>query len=300
MDTRPLSREIRESIAKGDFASALEMLRRQAHSRATPRREGTAEREPLSLTEVCNGSEVTVRTPGGEVGCCSVHRGLREAAPENAGIAREYSAVLRGARQRFDDDAALGASAALCHAADADPGDLLFMRIETCGPGEAIVFLIGMMQYTDGDLVFDQCLARDCREEPAILQVFADRCAEARVLVTFNGMARDMSMVRQRSAFHDIELPRRRTPHLDLLREARRRWRGDVPNLRLETLEQRVCGRRRVGDIPGRQIPQAYERFVETGDARQIGEVLHHNMLDLLTMAQLVVAILTGCGPVVG
>jgi uncharacterized protein YprB with RNaseH-like and TPR domain len=54
-----------------------------------------------------------------------------------------------------------------------------------------------------------------------------------------------------------------------------------------------------VGDIPARQIARAYERFAATGDARPIGEILHHNVLDLLTMAQLVVAILTGCGPAV-
>jgi uncharacterized protein YprB with RNaseH-like and TPR domain len=81
--------------------------------------------------------------------------------------------------------------------------------------------------------------------------------------------------------------------------ESRRRWRADVPNCRLQTLERALCGRQRVGDIPDWQIPGAYHRFVATGDARQMGDVLHHNPLDLLTMAQLVVAILTGCGPVI-
>ncbi len=299
MDPRRFSRDIKRSIAKGDFATALQMVRAQGLSGIARRPGDAPSGEPVPLTEICDGSEAAVQTPAGAVCCYLVRRGLQEAAPDSAAIAREYSAVLRGARQRFDDDAALGASSALCHAADAGPGDLLFLGIESCRPVGTVIFLIGMMQHIDGRLVFEQCLARDPREEPAILQVFADRYAEARVLVTFNGQARDMSMIRRRSAFHGIELPRRRTPHLDLLRESRRRWRGDVPDFRLQTLQRHVCGRLRVGDIPASEIPRAYQRFVAAGDAGPIGDILHHNVLDLLTMAQLVVAILTGCGPIV-
>jgi hypothetical protein len=41
------------------------------------------------------------------------------------------------------------------------------------------------------------------------------------------------------------------------------------------------------------------EDRVAGGDARQVRDILHHNLLDLLTMAQLVVALLTGSAPVV-
>ncbi|MFW6133469.1 MAG: ribonuclease H-like domain-containing protein [Planctomycetota bacterium] len=75
----------------------------------------------------------------------------------------------------------------------------------------------------------------------------------------------------------------------------RRRWRRDVPNCRLQTLEAVLCGRHRRGDIPDAAIPEAYHDFVATGDARRMGDILHHNLLDLLTMAQLVSALLTGC-----
>ena len=116
----------------------------------------------------------------------------------------------------------------------------------------------------------------------------------ARVLVTFNGKSFDMTMIRDRSAFYGIELPNPCPPNLDLLHECRRHWRKDLPNCRLQTIEQAVCGRRRVGDIPGAAIPDAYHRYVDTGDARQLRDILHHNLLDLLTMAQILCAILTG------
>ena len=288
------------SIAQGDFASARELLR--AHGHAGVNREPPAgpsgDVAPAALIEACPGEVRTIATPLGPLPYYHIRRTLTEAAPDGAEIGRDYSAVMRGARQRFSEDEALAASPGLCHADDGGPQDPLFMDTETCGLSGAAIFLVGLMQYADGDLVFEQYLARDYAEEPAILQAFADRYAPARVLVTFNGKRFDMSLIRERSAFHGIELPRRRTPHLDLLDESRKRWRRELPNCRLQTLERHLCHRRRVGDIPGAAIPDAYHRFVASGDARQMADILHHNLLDLLTMAQLVTAILTGTGPV--
>ena len=102
------------------------------------------------------------------------------------------------------------------------------------------------MAWEDGHLAFEQWLARDYSEESAILQAFADRYEQAGVLVTFNGKSFDMSMIRERCAFHAVELPHRRVPHLDLLHESRKRWRGEVPNCRLQTLERHLCRRRQV------------------------------------------------------
>jgi len=237
-----------------------------------------------------------MQTPAGGRPCWLVRKRLIEVDGEAVAIARDYAAVLRGARQRFDE---LQASAALCHAADARPEDLLFVDIETCGLFGAGIFLVGLMSYADGGLLFDQYFARDYAQEAAILQAFAARCGAAGVLVSFNGKTFDMNMIRERSAFHAVELPCPIPPHLDLLHESRRRWRGKLPNCRLQTLETHLCGRRRVGDIPGWAIPDAYHRFVDTGDARQVRDILHHNLLDLLTMAQLLTAILAGYDPVV-
>ena len=52
-------------------------------------------------------------------------------------------------------------------------------------------------------------------------------------------------------------------------------------------MESHICGRARHGDIPGAEIPEAYHAFVRTGDAAMIVEILRHNMLDLVTMADI-------------
>jgi uncharacterized protein YprB with RNaseH-like and TPR domain len=75
--------------------------------------------------------------------------------------------------------------------------------------------------------------------------------------------------------------------HVDILHHARRRWRGKLPDCKLQTLERYVCGRRRSGDIPGVEIPAAYQRFVEKGDPREMELILFHNALDLVTLLDL-------------
>lgn len=292
--------------AQGEIVSGEELLERLGHggvNRPRVRRQGWVAAqaipvpanqplEPLELLKACPGQEAA-DARGGR--CWLIERSLPEVEPTACAIAREYAAVLAGARHRFDE---LEASPGLCHAADAGPQDLLFMDTETCGLAGAMIFLVGMMHYRDGELVFSQYLARDYSEEPAILETFARRFEQAGVLVTFNGKSFDMTQIRERWAFHGVQPPWNEPPHLDLLHESRRRWKGQLRRFGLQHLEWRLLGRHRAGDIPGAAIPDAYHHFVRTGDARQVRDILHHNLLDLLTMAQLVTILLTGCDPV--
>ena len=170
--------------------------------------------------------------------------------------------------------------------ADVGPEDMLFMDTETTGLGSSPVFLIGVLGWADGGLVVRQLFARNYAEERAIVSRYLDLAAEKRVLVTFNGKSFDVPYIRARSAANGITF-RMDMAHLDLLHLSRRVWGAGLPNCKLQTLETLVCGRRRHGDIPGSAIPDAYHAFVRTGDARQMVEVLRHNMLDLLALVDL-------------
>ena len=75
--------------------------------------------------------------------------------------------------------------------------------------------------------------------------------------------------------------------HFDLLHEARRIWKKRLPDCKLQTLEQYICKRIRYGDIPGDRIADAYHAYVRTGNARQVATILKHNMLDLITLGDL-------------
>ena len=280
-----------KSVSRGEIAQAQELLRAADAEGAVCAADAASAAGPLTLLEACPGVEVSATPASEPLPYWLIRRTLAEVSPDCLSAQQAYGAVMRGARQRFDE---LQASADLCRVADARGEDLLFMDTETCGLAGAMIFLVGLMYYENGQLIFEQHLARDYAEEPAVLDAFARRLASSPALVTFNGKAFDMTLIRERCAFHAVAVDDP-PAHLDLLHESRRRWRSQLPNCKLQTLEKHFCGRHRVGDIPGAQIPDAYHTFVRTGDARRLGDILHHNLLDLLTMAELLTVLLTSC-----
>ena len=169
------------------------------------------------------------------------------------------------------------------------PERVMLLDLETCGLGGAAVFLIGLLRCIGQEFAVELLLARHYGEEKAILETFwkaVDRCE---VVVSFNGKTFDWPMLVDRSQRHLLH--RDAVPpqplHVDLLHHSRRRWKAEFPDCRLQTLERLVCGRRRVGDIPGKLIPAAYADYVRTGFGRDIESVLYHNAVDLVTLMDL-------------
>ncbi len=195
------------------------------------------------------------------------------------------------------------------------PHHTILLDLETCGFAGSIIFLAGVIHSQDGELVLSQLWARDYSEEKALLHSLWTLVHRARLLITFNGKSFDWPQVQDRSTLHllgqkpdglnakESQLgfpdspfepiylsPNSNRPticHFDLLHHARRRWKSQLPNCKLQTLERYICGRKRVDDIPGRDIPQAYHDYVRTGREHQTQSILHHNALDLVTLLQL-------------
>jgi uncharacterized protein YprB with RNaseH-like and TPR domain len=173
------------------------------------------------------------------------------------------------------------------------PEEICYLDLETTGLSGVPLFLIGLLYTEKERLVVDQLFARDYTEEPAVLGFINHLMATYRVIVSFNGIHFDIPFVADRMRYSGIEfaLPDR---HVDLLPLARRMVRGRTPNHKLQTLEVYLLRRKRIGDVPGSEIPDVYHEFVRTGDAGGIAGIVHHNRLDLLTMLQLVTVFLTG------
>ena len=190
------------------------------------------------------------------------------------------------------------------------PQGTLFLDLETCGFAGSMVFLVGLVRHSEQGLVLDQLFARNYAEERAMLETLWQIVAENHVLVTFNGKSFDWLMVHDRSTRHHLGKdlrgrkcaarravasasglgkhdPRPELVHCDLLHHARRRWKGVLPNCKLQTLERFVCNRSRHDDLPGSMVPAAYHDFVRSGQTGAVGAILHHNALDLLTLAQI-------------
>ncbi len=173
-----------------------------------------------------------------------------------------------------------------CNSERISPEEIVFVDLETTGLSTTPVFLIGTMECGVDGFVFKQYFARTFEEEASILAAFAERLKTTRLVITFNGKSFDMPFLVNRAVANRMKMP---IPefHLDLLHEARRVYRGELPNCKLQTLEYYICGRSRDDDIPGAEIPAAYKAFVRTGNADKIGLILMHNLYDILTMADL-------------
>jgi uncharacterized protein YprB with RNaseH-like and TPR domain len=169
------------------------------------------------------------------------------------------------------------------------PERVVLLDLETCGLGGAALFLVGLLRTVDGVPTVELLLARNYAEEEAVLETLWQTIAGNNVLVTFNGKAFDWPLVIDRSIRYRLDAAHAPLAmlHIDMLHHARRRWRRQLPDCRLQTLEQFVCRRKRVGDIPGHRIPAAYAEFVRTGFERDIEAILYHNAMDLVTLLDL-------------
>jgi uncharacterized protein YprB with RNaseH-like and TPR domain len=167
-----------------------------------------------------------------------------------------------------------------------EPDQLVFMDIETTGLSCSPLFLIGIMVWHDGGFEVRQFLARHYGEERGVVAEFLAEMDRRSLLVTFNGKSFDYPFIRSRAAASGLRVSEVEH-HLDLLHVGRRFWRHRLPNCKLQTLERFLCHRVREGDIPGAEIPDAYHAYVRTGNAYQIVDILKHNLLDLVTLADI-------------
>jgi hypothetical protein len=230
----------------------------------------------------------------GETSCYYVRRQLRQIWPESATIIDHYRWAVHGSGQvRLDRPG----TEELARITGVRSDQTFYFDIETCGFSGTNVFLIGWC-YFDGndDFVVEQFLARDYSEEAGLLAAAGRRFQDAEILISFNGKRFDMPSILERAVIHrtSIKAP---TCHIDLLDHARRRWKSRLPNCRLQTLETLLCRRYRTGDIPGSMIPEVYHDFVRTGDAKKLAMVIQHNLLDVVTLAQVAAHLIGGTEP---
>jgi uncharacterized protein YprB with RNaseH-like and TPR domain len=169
------------------------------------------------------------------------------------------------------------------------PDGVVFLDLETCGFAGSSVFLAGLLRSIDDRLAVELLLARDYSEESAVLASLWQRIESTATIVTFNGKSFDWPMMMDRTRRHLLSRSATSAParHVDLLHLSRRRWKAQLRDCKLQTLERHICGRTRTDDMPGHMIPAAYQEYVRTGFEREIDAILLHNAMDLVTMLDL-------------
>ena len=159
----------------------------------------------------------------------------------------------------------------------------VFLDLETLGLSDAQVFLVGIVHVGPEGFHAHQFLARDYSEEQAVLEA-AEPLLAADCLLTYNGRAFDWPFLADRRRLHLLP-PLAAPRHLDLLMTARRLYRGVLPSCGLDCVEREVLGLERRGDVPGREIAALYHRAVAEQNLPALAPILHHNLVDLLSLA---------------
>jgi uncharacterized protein len=173
-----------------------------------------------------------------------------------------------------------------------DLKEAVFLDTETtglAGGAGTAAFLIGIGYVQGSRFVVRQYFMRDYHEEGALLEALAQELQRFRRIVTFNGKMFDVPLLDARFRLNRGRFPLTDAPHLDLLHPARRLWKLRLDSCRLQSLEVELLGLRRVGDVPGEQIPTIYFDWVRRRDARALARVFEHNRQDILSLAALAV-----------
>jgi uncharacterized protein YprB with RNaseH-like and TPR domain len=171
----------------------------------------------------------------------------------------------------------------------ADPARALFLDTETTGLGGGagtLAFVVGLAWFEGDILVVEQLLLRTPAEELPLLEHVQRRISNASMLVTYNGKAFDIPMLRGRYVMNRLpEAPDR--PHLDLLHIGRRIHKSRIGACSLKALESEVLGFVRDTDIDGGDVAPRYGHFLRTGDETVLRAVVDHNAWDVVSMAAL-------------
>jgi uncharacterized protein YprB with RNaseH-like and TPR domain len=171
-----------------------------------------------------------------------------------------------------------------------DPSRALFIDTETTGLSGGtgmMAFLVGCGRFDGARFVVEQWFLREPAEEPALLCALRERIEAASCLVSFNGKAFDLPLLRARYIMNRLGAPPS-LPHLDLVHVARRIYGDRMDQCRLVHLERDVLGFEREGDVPGGEIPARYTAFLRHGDSGGLHQVIEHNLWDVIAMAALV------------
>lgn len=188
-------------------------------------------------------------------------------------------------------DSALQRGLSLCTGSHvATPRGCIFMDTETTGLAGGtgtLVFLLGLARFSDGELEIVQLFLTGFQGESAMLDEARDYLRGAGTLVTFNGRSFDGPLLAARYRLSGLRDPFVELHHVDLLHVTRRTFKHRWPDCRLATVERRLLGVRRTGDLPGSEAPRAWFDWVRHGRDDGLRAVCSHNRLDLLSLAVL-------------
>lgn len=165
---------------------------------------------------------------------------------------------------------------------------IAFVDTETTGLSGGVgvcAFLIGVGFLSPSGFVIEQFLMRDFPGEPAMLDAVCNKLEQFDCIASYNGRSFDIPILQGRLVLNGISRTLSAKSHIDMLHPARRLWKHRLPDCSLKSLEIHALGCNRGEDIEGWLIPQTYFAYLQSGNRRLLEQILHHNRMDLLSLA---------------
>lgn len=163
---------------------------------------------------------------------------------------------------------------------------LLFVDTETTGLGGsgAVAFLVGCASVTENGFEVRQYLMPDYADEAAMLEALLEEFTPDKTLVTYNGAAFDLPLLRGRMIVNRVARELAMADHLDLLHAARRLFRRRLRDCSLTNVERELFEFHREDDVPGYLVPSLYFEWLDSRRLDGLIGVLEHNRLDIISL----------------
>lgn len=171
--------------------------------------------------------------------------------------------------------------------------DILFFDIETSGTSGSsgiILFMFGCGYFEQGVFTVEQIFLTNPARALEMMKRIRDLFKGKRLLLSFNGKAFDLTIIREKMAYLRMEEKPDfdRMSHFDLLYTGRRLFKKIVESCTLSSLEKNILGTVRTEeDIPGFLIPLAYNQFLHHHRTEDIRKIFYHNQLDIVSLLDL-------------
>ncbi|PKL05651.1 MAG: hypothetical protein CVV53_08400 [Spirochaetae bacterium HGW-Spirochaetae-9] len=171
---------------------------------------------------------------------------------------------------------------------------LSFFDFETTGlsGGTGTIAFLAAIGFFDGRSFFiRQVFIDDFPGEAGFLALTVQLLAQRPELVTYNGAAFDLPLLRTRCIMNSLPVPA--FGHIDLLHTSRRFWRKTLGSCSLQALEATVLCEGREGDVPGFLIPRLWLDYSAScpnpseESLAAMERIAAHNLLDVRSLARL-------------
>jgi len=173
--------------------------------------------------------------------------------------------------------------------------DFVFFDLETTGlSGGAgtLAFLAAfgriIKQGASSKLKITQYLLLDYPGENDFLEEVLKEFTKDCVIVTYNGKCFDSQILKTRCLMNRVKPPEYK--HADMLFPARRLWKNIIQDCSQSSVETKILGLDRSGDIPGSMAPDIWFDFLKTGETERLMGICDHNTADITGLASILAA----------